>query len=725
MKIERSTAKSGTTGPAEASGSQEASSGAARFERCKPIDQLVNAAPTRARLAATEPPLMSTIRDIEIGDGRGEKALAWRLERHADFVATYVTPEPELRAQVEDYLARLRPANLPPETDYRGKRLAMGPDVTLTDEAGAVEILVPARLVPAGRSVAELDLSADGRFVAFSTAGTGDDRVWSVIDRKSHELVLPQIVFNSFGNGLRFAADSRGVYYPNSKPAGFKVRPEVMFQSLDHVGTGAPQAKPVMVFKGASSLPHFIYPLTADDVLVAANLTIDQTPGFPLFNTLLSRSAEGVFSDDAGTLLPSGDIGRIVSAEADAVIYQTPGVHDTYALTKVDPKTGQPTEIVPSLPDATLHVAQRVGDKLCTWYLSTDQRWSLRIFDLEGRELKTVSMRELGMPDWCEPSLKFTGDASSERFTDFTVSSKLKSRRTYRLNLETLAVEGRFSGKEVDLDPKKFKEEHGFFTARDGTKIPYHLWTPLDVPAGQQKRVVAESYGSIGIVLNRGWDLTHHLHLALGFSVMEVGARGGGEHGAKWRNLGARDRTLTIDDQSDAGYFLRDRGFDVRVGYGRSWGGWKEENGAARDPEAFTHRISVVSAGNSQRLVVQNPEIWSAGDFGAGMDPNGQWDDQDVAFEQARRLSSPQRLAEAPKLPTMLFCVQNQDDRAEPGSPQLSMNILERRFGQRNRKFAMVSVDGGHGARAHRPLLPHWFRGQFGSEIVLRPQLRG
>ncbi|MEL6547100.1 MAG: hypothetical protein AAFQ82_20910, partial [Myxococcota bacterium] len=460
------------------------------------------------------------------------------------------------------------------------------------------------------------------------------------------------------------------------------------------------------------------------------------------------------FSADASRAFPAGMIGRVVSTDPKRVIVQTESTDQTYALVAFDPRSGGVTELVPSRPDAVLHICQRVGDSILAWY-QDGKKYTLHRFDLDGnpkpfmvdgQERPHIEPADLGMPDWCNPGLSFTGDENSTSFTDFTVNSKLKSTRTFRIDLNSGALIPRLSGKEVDLDESKFVEYHGTFEARDGYPVPAHLWIPksklADVPEpleiengvlkkihfrdGEKRMAQSDSYGSIGIVLNRGWNIYHQERLAEGVAVLEVGSRGGGEAGASSRNDGARNRQLTINDSSDSGYWLQMLGFDHRVDYGRSWGGWRAENGAVDDPLAFTHRISAVSAGDANRLVVNGPEFWSVHDWGAYMDPNtGETELATLAMEQANELSTPSRFRKhRGPLPSMLFYVQDDDDRAEPGSPQRTMNVLEQRFGQHNPRFSMISLPGGHGARRDRPFIGMWLRSQFGNFAPFEDQIK-
>ncbi|MEO0813172.1 MAG: hypothetical protein AAFY60_09945, partial [Myxococcota bacterium] len=458
--------------------------------------------------AKSQPP-MSVIDDRQIGDGRNEKARAARAERHASFVHQFIEPFAKLKAESDAYRGRLSNQNLPPETDYRGQKFTMGASLVFGNE-----VLVPDSpdFVPPGRRISGFDLSSDGRFVAYATAGTGDDRIWRVLDRATRKDVIDPVRFNSFGNKARFSADGKGFIYPDQKLAdidgdgvldtvGAKVRPRLMYQSLEHATLSAVETrpaarapKPVEFFKGQSVLPHSVYPLDADTALAAANLTIGSAPGFPLFTSVVTRGADGSFSADASRAFPAGMIGRVVSTDPKRVIVQTESTDQTYALVAFDPRSGGVTELVPSRPDAVLHICQRVGDSILAWY-QDGKKYTLHRFDLDGnpkpfmvdgQERPHIEPADLGMPDWCNPGLSFTGDENSTSFTDFTVNSKLKSTRTFRIDLNSGALIPRLSGKEVDLDESKFVEYHGTFEARDGYPVPAHLWIPksklADVP---------------------------------------------------------------------------------------------------------------------------------------------------------------------------------------------------------------------------------------------------
>lgn len=660
---------------------------------------------------------MFTVPEQAIGDGRSPVMQAWAQARHNATIARTVDAFPELTSEADALLARLSPTNPAQVRDFGGENLLMGEKLSLTGKDGIEKVLVPSEMVPEGRRIIDFDLSRDGRFVAFGTGGTGDDRIWQVLDLATHKPVLAEpIRFNSFGNGAKFAGDSKGIYYPGADPDR-KVSPTLMYQSLEHVDTDKEESEPIVAYRGESVLPPFPVALDESRTLAIQNLTIGNSPGFPLYTSQLTKNVqEGSvsFNASAGKLLSGGQIGRVVSAETDSVIYQTASTKGRYALVDIDPATAAQRLIVPPKHNETMHVAQRVGDRLLTWYLSDDQKWTMRCFDLDGKLLKEIKPSELGMPAWCSPSLSFSGDTNSKEFTDFVVSAKLKSPRTYRLDLKTLELTPRVTGNEVDIDPSKVKEVHGTFKASDGTSIPYHMWIPKNVPADHPKMAIAEAYGSIGIVLSRGWNLYDQLMLSLGFAVAEVGVRGGGEFGAQWRDAGATDRNLTVSDQNDFGRFLESQGYAVRVDKGRSWGGWRTENGAVADPGAFTHRFSIVSAGDAARLIAVILEEWALHDFGALMARNGGVEASAHALQQAWDTSTPYLLRSLQQPVPISFVVQKDDDRAEPGSPMRSMWTIEQKYGQNHPNYDFLYLDGGHGARADRRYWPAMLQRQLG-----------
>ncbi len=119
--------------------------------------------------------------------------------------------------------------------------------------------------------------------------------------------------------------------------------------------------------------------------------------------------------------------------------------------------------------------------------------------------------------------------------------------------------------------------------ARDGTKIPAHIFKPKSWKKGGPAVIFVHGAGYLQNV-HRGWSsyaretLFHHLLMERGYIVLDLDYRGSAGYGRAWRtaiyrHMGGKD----LDDQVDAAKWLTsEHGVDPkRIGiYGGSYGGF-------------------------------------------------------------------------------------------------------------------------------------------------------
>ena len=94
-------------------------------------------------------------------------------------------------------------------------------------------------------------------------------------------------------------------------------------------------------------------------------------------------------------------------------------------------------------------------------------------------------------------------------------------------------------------DPAKYRVEHTFATASDGTKLPVWLLLPADHARDGSGAILLDGYGAYGIA-NDPWFSSHLFSLVdrgIGFAIAQV--RGGGEFGRPWYEAGKQERKPT------------------------------------------------------------------------------------------------------------------------------------------------------------------------------------
>ncbi len=122
--------------------------------------------------------------------------------------------------------------------------------------------------------------------------------------------------------------------------------------------------------------------------------------------------------------------------------------------------------------------------------------------------------------------------------------------------------------------------EFGQISGKDGTKLDYMLFKPLDLKPGQERASITIVYNGPGVQrVKRDFRnqfaqmLAHH-----GFVVFQIDGRGASNHGKKFEDgLNRAMGTVEVTDQIAGADFLRAQSFidDDRMGiYGWSYGGY-------------------------------------------------------------------------------------------------------------------------------------------------------
>jgi dipeptidyl aminopeptidase/acylaminoacyl peptidase len=134
------------------------------------------------------------------------------------------------------------------------------------------------------------------------------------------------------------------------------------------------------------------------------------------------------------------------------------------------------------------------------------------------------------------------------------------------------------------------------FTARDGVKVPAHLFKPEHFRLGGPAVIFIHGAGYLQNV-DRKWStyyreyMFHHILMERGYIVLDVDYRGSAGYGRDWRtaiyeHMGGKD----LDDIVDAARYLASQhGVDPkRIGlYGGSYGGFLTLMGMFTQPEVF------------------------------------------------------------------------------------------------------------------------------------------
>ncbi|GIG67644.1 prolyl oligopeptidase family serine peptidase [Phytomonospora endophytica] len=239
--------------------------------------------------------------------------------------------------------------------------------------------------------------------------------------------------------------------------------------------------------------------------------------------------------------------------------------------------------------------------------------------------------------------------------------------------------------------------EQLFATSADGTRIPFFLLSPSDVPAGRRLPTIVEGYGGWNVSWPPEYRPTWLAWVLAGGRYAMTNLRGGGEYGAAWFAAGMRAHQQNpVDDFIACARLIVERGSATSAMLGAS-GGSKGgiTVGAAITQEPGLFAAAVMSAPMLDMVRFEEHgegAQWTNG-FGSAADS--------AQFAWLRDISPVARVRGGVEYPDALFTIFDNDARVHPaharkmcaslqhGRPETAGPLLLRRRGE-----------SGHGARS-------------------------
>lgn len=252
----------------------------------------------------------------------------------------------------------------------------------------------------------------------------------------------------------------------------------------------------------------------------------------------------------------------------------------------------------------------------------------------------------------------------------------------------------------VFFDGSKDVIEQHFATSKDGTKVPYFLVRPKDLPFDGKAPTLLYGYGGFEV------SMTPSYSGSIGKAWLEKGGvyalaniRGGGEYGPRWHQAALKaNRHKAYEDFAAIADDLVARKITApqHLGtMGGSNGGLLMGNMLTQYPEKFG------------AIVVQVPllDMKRYSHLLAGASWMAEYGNPDTADWDFIKTFSPYHLFDASKAyPATLFTTSTKDDRVHPGHARKMMALMEA-AGKDVRYYE--NIEGGHGGAANNAQAAH------------------
>ena len=377
-------------------------------------------------------------------------------------------------------------------------------------------------------TVSFLDVSNDGRLMAYATRLGGEDEIAVAFKDIDTRQDLADRLPKARYFGISLTGDKRGLFYSRHTPQG----PRVYYHAM-----GADPAGDKLIF-GEGYGPEKI---------IGAGLSEDRRWLLISVHYGSATDRSEIYVMDAaaaGPVMPIvNDIVAYFSGDiaGDTIYLQTNWEASNNRIFAVDlrhPARDGWKEVVPA-GDAVIEGLSLAGGRLFVNYLK-DVISSVRIFDPAGRPLGAIEFPTLGSVggmsgQWEKSEAFFT-------FTSYHVPTTIYHYDTA-------------SGKQtawwraaVPVRSDQFEVKQVWYPSKDGTKIPMFVVHKKGLKLDGARPTLLTGYGGFSVSSTPGFSARAALWVESGGVFALPNLRGGGEFGEAWHKAGMLEKKQNVFD---------------------------------------------------------------------------------------------------------------------------------------------------------------------------------
>lgn len=415
-------------------------------------------------------------------------------------------------------------------------------------DAQASVVLDPNTLSADGTtSLQEYDFDKSGQYLAYAISKGGSDwRSIYVKNLQNGQLLSDQLEWAKFtgiawqGNGFYYTR------YPTPKK-GDELKGKNEFGAVYFHKLGDAQDKDQLIYSDKTHPNRFFSATTTDDQRFLCVYGSETTSGNTLaFKDLGKPDAKFVSISESF----EHDFSVVDNLEGKLIILtnqQAPNQRLILVDTE-NPQAENWKTLIPENQSDVLQSATLCGDKLVCVYLH-DASSALRIFDLEGKQLKEVKLPEIGT----------VGGVSGEKGdmqAFFAFTSFLRPTSIYTLDMTALEPK-LFKSPKIDFNPDLYTTEQVWYTSKDGTKVPMFITRKKDLKLDGNNPTLLYGYGGFNVSLTPAFSPSRALLLEKNGIYALANIRGGGEFGEAWHKAGTKCQKQNVfNDFIAAGEYL-------------------------------------------------------------------------------------------------------------------------------------------------------------------------
>jgi prolyl oligopeptidase len=411
-------------------------------------------------------------------------------------------------------------------------------------------------------------ISKDGKYVAFGTSPGGSEiSTLQVVDTATGKLLDEKIDRCRFAD-VEFLPDNSGFYYTKypragDVPAGQEAYNRHVF--FHKIGTD-PDGRPDPLVFGEGRSPQELPSLNLSDdgrwLVVKAGVTFDRTD-------LFIKDLQKQESKFEPIIEGQNFIYDVEFAGNDLIIHTNEGA-PKYRVFRVAADRAARANWKEIIPQGTsvLKSLKITGGKIFAEYENAGVS-SLRLFDVDGKPLRQLSMPGIGQ-------IESLGGGAKSSLAFYSFETFVSPQTVYSYDLST-GKTAEWAKLPAPLDATQFETKQAMYPSKDGTKVPMFLVYRKGLKLNGANPTLLAGYGGFNISRKPTFYGWLQLWLEHGGVYADAGLRGGSEYGEEWHHAGMLDHKQNVfDDFIAAGEYLIAQKYTDRdhlAIYGRSNGG--------------------------------------------------------------------------------------------------------------------------------------------------------
>ena len=538
-----------------------------------------------------------------------------------------------------------------------------GPDQALVD---------PAPLSPDHTtSVSFLDISEDGKLVAYGIRRGGEDEVTvKLLDVDSRKELPDQLPRGRYDVSIQ--PDRGGFYYSRFEKAGPRVyihaigKPASQDREVFGQGYGPEKMIDARVSEGGRYLLIQVFEGSASEhTEIWAQDLARGTPLVPIVKGLRGKFF-GFIGGDTLYLHTDWEApnGRILAVDLR------------------NPARERWREAIPAC-DAPIENFSPVGGMLFVQYLRSVSS-ALSVFTPEGKHVRDVELPGIGSAS--DVSGNWSGHEAFFQFESFHIPDT-----TYRYDAASGKQEVWWRA-SVPTDRDKLELKQVWYASKDGTKIPMFLLYRKGLRLDGSAPALLTAYGGFDLSLTPAFSPRAVLWAENGGVFAQPNLRGGGEFGEKWHEAGMHEKKQNVfDDFFAAAEWLIKNRFtsSARLAIsGGSNGGLLMGAAITQRPELFRAVVCSYPLLDMLRYDKFLVARWWVPEYGSADDP--------AQFKYIYAYSPYQHVQRGVKYPAVLLVTGDGDTRVAPLHARKMTALLQASTGSDRPILLRYDTKAGH-----------------------------